>query len=109
MKRNDEQTARIQLMESLLVKAEAAVTQLDLALNEYEVAQQAITALNDYYGSDEWKQDLADDEAGRLPQGLKRGVLSQDGIWNLLADVHEMNNRLQEMATRLAPDHSNAS
>lgn len=40
--------------------------------------------LSDYYGSDAWKRDLAAEEAGLLPQNLKRGVLSEDGIWNLL-------------------------
>ena len=46
--------------------------------------QKAIRILAEYYGSDEWKQDFADDEAGRLPKDLKRGVLSEDGLWNLL-------------------------
>ena len=46
--------------------------------------QEALRILAEYYGSDEWKQDFADDEAGRLPKDLKRGVLSEDGIWNLL-------------------------
>ena len=27
---------------------------------------------------------FADDEAGLLPKDLKRGVLSEDGLWNLL-------------------------
>ena len=46
--------------------------------------QEALRILAKYYGSDEWKQDFADDEAGRLPKDLKRGVLSEDGLWNLL-------------------------
>ena len=47
--------------------------------------QEAIRILAEYYGSDEWKQDFADDEAGLLPKDLKRGVLSEDGIWNVLS------------------------
>ena len=47
--------------------------------------QEAIHILSEYYGSDEWKQDFADDEAGLLPKNLKRGVLSEDGIWNVLS------------------------
>ena len=35
-------------------------------------------------------EDLADDEAGRLPKGLKRGVLSEDGIYNLLERYREL-------------------
>ena len=46
--------------------------------------QEALRILAEYYTSDEWKQDFADDEAGRLPKDLKRGVLSEDGLWNLL-------------------------
>ena len=46
--------------------------------------QEATHILAEYYTSDEWKQDFADDEAGLLPKDLKRGVLSEDGIWNVL-------------------------
>ena len=46
--------------------------------------QKAIRILAEYYGSDEWKQDFADDESGLLQKDLKRGVLSEDGLWNLL-------------------------
>ena len=40
--------------------------------------------LEAYYTSPEWKEDYEADEAGLLPEGLKRGVLSQDGISDLL-------------------------
>lgn len=42
--------------------------------------------LSNYYNSDEWKRDFAADEAGLLPKDLKRGVLSEDGIYNLLEE-----------------------
>ena len=32
---------------------------------------------------EEWKKDFEDDEKGLLPKELKRGVLSEDGIYNL--------------------------
>ena len=38
------------------------------------------------------RSDLADDEAGRFPKDLKRGVLSEDGIWNLLSDYRDLNS-----------------
>ena len=43
----------------------------------------SLNALSDYYGSPAWKRDYAADEAGLLPKELKRGVLSEDGIYNL--------------------------
>jgi hypothetical protein len=42
-----------------------------------------------------WKQDFAADEAGKLPSDLKRGVLSEDGIWNLLSDYREIQKKMQ--------------
>ena len=90
-----EQIERIKQMEQRLERAAAAVMTLSAALDRYEEVQGDISALNEYYGSDEWKQDYADDEAGQLPPDLKRGVLSEDGIWNVLTDAHELNERLQ--------------
>ena len=63
---------------------------------QYEGVQEDMAALKAYHGSDEWKRDFADDEQGLLPQDLKRGVLSEDGIWNLLEDACALNGRMQE-------------
>lgn len=48
--------------------------------------QRQIEELSAYYGSAEWFADLDADCAGELPQDLKRGVLSQDAIYNLLME-----------------------
>lgn len=45
-----------------------------------------LKALSDYYSSPAWKRDFVADEAGLLPKDLKRGVLSEDGIYNLLEE-----------------------
>lgn len=95
MEENKKQIARIRQMERRLDKALAAVKRLTAALDKYEAVLVDITALDEYYGSELWRQDFADDEAGRLPEGLKRGVLSEDGIWNLLSDSKELNERLK--------------
>jgi len=94
-----EQIERIKQMEQRLERSAAAVMELSAALEKYEAVQEGIKALNKYYGSDVWRQDYADDEAGLLPADLKRGVLSEDGIWNLLSDAHELNDRLQNFQT----------
>ena len=91
------QTDRINSMEQHMERASSAIINFSAALDKYIEAQQSIAALSDYYGSDEWKQDYADDEAGLLPADLKRGVLSEDGIWNLLADNRELMNRMREV------------
>ena len=95
MKDNKQQIARIRRMERHLNAAVAAVKRLEAALDKWKSVQEAIAALDEYYGSDLWKQDLADDEAGLLPDDLKRGVLSEDGIWNLLEDARAITARIQ--------------
>ena len=95
MMSKQEQTERIRQMELRMERAAKAVKELSAALENYEAVQEDIAALERYYGSEAWKQDFADDEAGLLPADLKRGVLSEDGIWNLLEDVRELNNRLK--------------
>ena len=96
-----EQTERIRQMEQRLDRASAAVMELSAALDKYEEALEPMAILDQYYSSDEWKQDFAADEAGLLPPSLKRGVLSEDAVWNLLADSRELNRRLQEIAACL--------
>lgn len=93
---NKQQIARIRRMERNLNTAVAAVKRLTAALDKWETVQDAIAALDEYYGSDLWRQDFADDEAGRLPADLKRGVLREDGIWNLLTDARSLNDRLKK-------------
>ena len=80
-------------MEQLFDLAKEAMEEPMMSLDTYEKAQKAIAVLSEYYGSKDWKQDYADDEAGLLPKDLKRGVLSEDGIWNLLSDWQETKTR----------------
>lgn len=89
-----EQLERIRRMENLLDDASKAVIQLSRALDDYTSAQSAIRELEAYYGSKDWKQDFSLDEKGLLPKDLKRGVLSEDGIWNVLSENSALMKRL---------------
>ena len=86
---------RIVQLEQRLDNVIAAVHDLESALAQYEAVREDIRQLDGYLGSDDWKADLAADEAGLLPADLKRGVLSEDGIWNVLAACREMEERLR--------------
>lgn len=91
-----EQIERIQKMENRLSRASQVVMKLSAALDDYIETLEDISALESYYGSEAWKQDFADDEANSLPKDLKRGVLSEDGIWNLLEDHRALKVRMEE-------------
>ena len=96
-----EQIERIEQMERCLDQASVAVMELSAALEKYAASQEAIRTLHAYYGSDDWRKDLEDDEAGRLPKDLKRGVLSEDDIWNVLADSRQLNIQMLETVTEV--------
>ena len=51
-----------------------------------EELQRKRDLLEEYYTSGEWRSDYEADEAGLLPSDLKRGVLSQDGVYDLLTE-----------------------
>lgn len=89
---------RIEQMERRLECALDAVRALEAALEKYETVQGNIQVLEAYLGSDDWKADFSADEAGLLPADLKRGVLSEDGIWNLLEEWRELEERIQTLS-----------
>lgn len=54
---------------------------------EDDAIQKKVQRLEEYCTSGQWRQDYECDERGELPADLKRGVLSQDGLYNLLCDI----------------------
>lgn len=99
------QLERIKTMEEHLNNASQAVKALSDALDLYTEAMESIETIDDYLVSDEWQQDFNDSEAGRLPKDLKCGVLSEDGIWNVIDTNRELNAQMLEIvATHLRHD-----
>ena len=84
---------RISHMEGLLDKSTEVIHRLEQALEDFAALQPNIAELEAYYTSPQWRKDFKADEAGKLPKDLKRGVLSEDEIWDLLEDYQ----RLKEM------------
>ena len=52
-------------------------------------------ALKEYMDSGLWLSDYEADERGELPPELKRGVLSQDGLYELLQEVENKKMHLK--------------
>lgn len=91
------QIKRISKYESLLNEASDALAKLSEALDGYSAIQSHFGSLAKYLESQQWRKDVADDEAGKLPCDLKRGVLSQDGIWNALEAQKELLEQMKEL------------
>ncbi|MBO7608699.1 MAG: DUF4298 domain-containing protein [Muribaculaceae bacterium] len=92
-------------MEANLDEAYQAILELSVAIEKYAEAKPAVHELSEYLGSEDWFNDRDADDAGSLPADLKRGVLSEDGIWNVLEDSRQLNIRLLEVATDFLKDN----
>ena len=93
---NLERVERVAEMEEKMDRCLAAAQALETALEDWEAAQPALEELAVYYAGPLWRGDYEADEAGELPAELKRGVLSQDGLWDLLIRARELEERLRE-------------
>ena len=93
-----EQIERITYMEQILDEATEAVSSLSEALEKYAAIQDKLQELAAYYISQQWRQDFDDDSAGKIPQDLKRGVLSEDAVYNLLSGITDLKKQLQDFA-----------
>jgi len=83
-------------MEEILDRAIQRMDALEKKMAEYEEFQTEIQVLEKYYTSQQWKDDFAMDEKGKLPERLKRGILSEDGIYNMLERNKELLERIKE-------------
>lgn len=79
------QIVRVKRMEEILDKGSEALQDLKQALERYAILADDIRELEQYYSGGQWQKDFADDEAGKLPKDLKRGVLSEDALYDFLA------------------------
>lgn len=88
---------RIREMEERMDRAARWIDSLSAALDERRAVQTDIGELSSYYESDQWMEDYEADEAGELPADLKRGILSEDGLYNLLTEYENLMRRLQKI------------
>lgn len=98
-----EQIERITQMEQALDDGEAALEALEAALERYAAVRAELAELEAYYSSPAWRKDYEDDSAGKLPKDLKRGVLSEDAVYDLLSDHDRLRQRMGELCINPAP------
>ena len=90
---NKETQERIRLMEFYYDTLWAAVTAVPHALHEDGPLSDMLKNLVDYYDNGQWRADYERDECGELPPDLKRGVLSEDGVYDLLSEIQNIEEK----------------
>ncbi len=88
---------RISDMEKLFDEVLEAQDSIEKEIENYKNIQEKVQRLERYYSSKQWKDDFAADERGEIPSSIKRGVLSEDGIYDLL----ERNKEIMDMLNSL--------
>ena len=96
-----EQIERIQHYETLLDRIAPVLENLEEALDAIEGIQEDVKELAAYYEDDDWREDFEADEAGKLPADLKRGVLSEDGIYDVLSGHYALTIRLLDTVSTI--------
>ena len=91
----EERLDRISRFEQMLDRLNESNRMMEDALERFAAAEADAQALAGYYEGPDWREDFETDEAGALPEDLKRGVLSEDGAYNALQDREELRKKLR--------------
>lgn len=78
---------RIKNMESVFDFLQEIVAEKSVSVCKEDWFRIHLDNLLAYYEGGQWLADYQLDEQGMLPKNLKRGVLSQDGVYNFLTDI----------------------
>jgi len=84
---SEEVIARVKQMEQYMDEVLAILEKCPVSIKDDESIKMKIAELENYQESGKWLLDYEYDERGELPSDLKRGVLSEDMLYNLLCDV----------------------
>ena len=60
----------------------------EISLNINDDIDDKVKLLERYYKSKNWKKDFEDEEKGLIPNIISKGILSEDGIYNLLDNYY---------------------
>ena len=92
---DNEQIKRIKKYERIYDRALSSLKRYNEAAERLERLMPDIKELISYYEGDEWKADFDTDECGKLPSDLKRGVLSEDGVYNMIEEFDEVMKKIK--------------
>jgi hypothetical protein len=104
MKNIDDREKDIEDMERIMNDMRKTTNRLDEVCDEWERLMPEFERLMRYYGSEEWHSDVEAQESGQFSEGLRCGVLSEDGVYNLYADVRRVGLRLAKLGIMALED-----
>lgn len=98
---------RIKKMEQLMDEVQKIHAETPERIAENIEVQEMISTLEEYLGSGQWLRDYECDERGQLPARLKRGVLSQDALYDLLTGIKGISKQPEDDIHNNSTDYFN--
>lgn len=97
----EDRIKRIQAMEFIFNELLEVLPNAENTLEKFEQSLPQYKVLQEYYQSSVWIEDRETDINKEIPQDMNRGVLSEDGIWNMMTDYFEFSKKISEIRTQL--------
>lgn len=91
---------RITKMENILDQLTNVVEKSNNTMILLENALKDLELLKKYYES-QYMKDVMAEKNNKVPQDLKRGVLSEDAIHMLLTDLLDLSNKMEKINEKL--------
>ena len=106
MKINDElesnnentQYENIDRMSNILLEYIKNIEEMETLLQKIDSMKSEIEELKEYFYSAQRLSDIIDDENGDIPESVNRAVLTQDELYNMLDDNHDVAIHMMESA-----------
>ena len=89
---------RITRYEKMLNEVTEVLRKAEQAVDEFKAVRPKVEALEKYYTSPAWKRDFKASEEGKLPANLPAGVLSEDGINDVLDDALALRDKMKALS-----------
>ncbi|MGI5949155.1 DUF4298 domain-containing protein [Peptoniphilus sp.] len=96
---------RVRKMEEILDDYSKTLSEFNESFKHLIEAQDRYEKLKDYYGSDDYFDDLESWDRGEFPKDLRCGVLSEDAVFNLMGDNFSTAIKMLEVATEMVKKH----
>lgn len=96
-----EKYEHITKMENIMVQQEETLKDMNQLLDEIDAHREEYRSLIAYYYSEQRSQDCEDDSNHLIPEDMNRGVLSEDGIFDLVGDYRDTAFRMLEIAVQM--------
>ena len=105
MKKKTKQVQRIETMEANMNEVTAVLEETIKATKKLKRVMKKYDAVSKYYSSQDWFDDAQAYSAGKLPEDLVCGVLSEDLAYNMFGDMYQYALSQLEFVTNFLKKH----